>query len=324
MPRAFCASHLPRRRGFTLIELMVVASVIVCLLVVTVPALKSMINSGQQAQAANVIRSMLLVVRDYALTNSVVTGVRFQDDGRIVPIYARNAGQHDTANYRTSGGGALPGQAGNPFQMYTIPGMAPGMMPGAYRVIALDYTYNAYNASSANVGMAGWMLGTGQSAPYGQGTAGANWFVGQQWCLSSVILFSSRGKCIQAQVQFPANWAPTTAGSYGKWLAPTTYSYQGATSADCIAHTYTMSDWGVEMTGPSVSTDFRIYDYGAAQVYLSQASQNPTPSGSYTFYAPNESLTEAYRLIEQTGSDFIIDSNTGRMIRKGADLAVEQ
>ena len=61
-------------KGFTLVELMVVAAIIVALLVVTLPALKSMINSGQQAQSANILRSMLLVVRDYALTNSVPAG----------------------------------------------------------------------------------------------------------------------------------------------------------------------------------------------------------------------------------------------------------
>ena len=295
-----------QRSGFTLIELMVVASVIVCLLVVTVPALKSMINSGQQAQAANVIRSMLLVVRDYALTNNVPAGVRFQDDGRIVPIYATNAGQHDTANYRTSGGSALPGQVGNPFQMHTIPGMAPGTMPGSYRVTPLDYTYSGYNNLGLLATQANWVTTM-------------NWFLGQQWFLSSVILFSSRGKCIQAQVQFPSTWAPTTTGSYGKWLSPgTTYSYQGYT-----AGSYTMN-------GPSVSTDFRIFDYGAVQNYLSQSSQgppttiNPQYGSPFISYPPNESLMEAYRLIEQTGSDFVVDSNTGRLVRKGGDLASEQ
>ena len=274
---------MKRRRqhnGFTLIELMVVASVIVCLLVVTVPALKSMINSGQQAQAANIIRSMLLVVRDYALTNNVPAGVRFQNDGRIVPIYAKNSGQHDAANYRTSGGGgALPGQAVNPFQMYAIPGMAPGMMPGSYRVIALDYAYT------------------------GGGTSNADFFTGQQWFLTAVILFSPRGSTLQAKAQFPTGWAPASTGSsgtpYDRWLATTTtYAFQGYTST---------------MTGPSVTTGFRIYDYGAAQAYLSQAA-----------WPPNEAVTEAYRAIEQTGSDFIVTSSTGRMIRQGGDLADEQ
>jgi prepilin-type N-terminal cleavage/methylation domain-containing protein len=301
-----------RRAGFTLVELMVVAAVIVCLLVVTVPALRSMVNSGQQAQALNVIRANLLMVRDFALTHSVPAGVRFQDDGRIVPIYATNAGLHDAANYRTANNGqTLPGQAGNPFQMATIPAMAPAMMPGAYRVVPLDYTYSAYNSSAPGVGIAGWMVSP-------------DWFTGQQWYLTSVILFSSRGKAIQAQVQFPSGWAPANTGSYAKWLSPTTYAYQGGAGAGCDAHTHDITGGILPMTGPSVATDFRIYDAGSVANYMTQAAQPATPNNGYTWYPPNEQLTEAYRLMEETGSDFIVDSNTGRMIRKGADLAVEQ
>jgi hypothetical protein len=285
-----------------------------------------MINSGQQAQSANVIRSILLVVRDYALTRGVPAGVRFQDDGRIVPVYATNAGKHDVSNYRTSAGGALPGQGpvydnngnitqpGNPFQMHAIEGMAPGVMPGLYRVVPLDYTYSAYNSSSPGVGIAGWMISP-------------NWFTGPQWYLTSAIMFSSRGKVIQAQLQFPSGWAPSSGDattSYSKWMAPTTYSYQGGTGAPCTAHTASMTGYGTQMNGPSVSTDFRIYDYGVVQPYMAQATQLPSPNNGYTYYPPNEQLTEAYRLIEETGSDFILDSNTGRLIRKGADLAVEQ
>jgi prepilin-type N-terminal cleavage/methylation domain-containing protein len=292
-------------KGFTLVELMVVAAVIVCLLVVTVPALKSMLNSGQQAQALNIIRANLLVVRDFALTHSVPAGVRFQDDGRIVPIYATNSGLHDPLNYRTYNNGVLPGQQGAPFQMATIPGMAPAMMPGSFRVTPLDYTYQGYNDPGLIGSQSGWVTTV-------------DWFTGQQWFLTSVLLFSSRGKAIQAKVQFPAGWAPATTGSYGKWLSPLTYSYQGYAGG---ANT---------MNGPSVSTDFRVFDYGAAQPYLSQASQGPpysiTPQygNTYLCYPPNPSLTEAYRVIERTGTDFFVDSNSGRMIRKGGDVSTEQ
>jgi hypothetical protein len=253
-----------------------------------------MINSGQQAQAVNILRSTLLVVRDYALTRGVPAGVRFQDDGRVVPIYATNAGQHDATNYRTSGGGnQLPGQPANPFQMHAIPGMAPSMMPGMYRVTCLDYTYQGYGSNE--IQQTSWWI-----TP--------NWFTGQEWFLTSVLLFSSRGRAIQARVQFPQGWAPASTGSsntsYDRWLSTTTtYYYQGDL---------------VPSTGPSVSTDFRVYDYGAVQPYMSQAAFTGTGG------TPNEQMIEGWRLMERTGSDFVVDSNTGRLIRKGADLAVEQ
>jgi prepilin-type N-terminal cleavage/methylation domain-containing protein len=271
-----------RRGGFTLVELMVVAAVIVCLLVVTVPAFKSMINSGQQAQSLNMIRATLLAVRDYALTRSVPAGVRFQDDGRIVPIYAANAGLHDPGNYRqTTGGGQLPGQAGAPFLMHAIEGMAPAILPGAYRVTALDYTYS----------------GAWQCTP--------NWFQGQQWFLTAAIVFSPRGRAVQAKVQFPVNWAPTMAGAYGHWLNSTWTGLGGSTNNPCV--TYAYQGLNIPMTGPAVSYDFRTFDYGSVQPCLATGH-----------------TSEAYTEIERSGSDFLVDAATGRIIRKGADMASEQ
>lgn len=74
---------MKRRRfeaGFTLIEMLVVVSIIAIMISLTVPAINSMVQSQRQTSAKNLIRSALAQAQAYAVKERKYAGLRFQFD----------------------------------------------------------------------------------------------------------------------------------------------------------------------------------------------------------------------------------------------------
>ncbi len=216
--------------GFTLIELMVVAAIIAALLTVTMPAIKGLMEVSQLAQADNLLRSVLLSSRVYALRNNVVAGVRFQDDGRMVQVYAVNSDhRYNIDNY-----GASP----PPYDMRAVEGVEPEKMPDPWRVSVRDVGKFHYYFT--------WP-GTWQSNSHwleaGAGVDG--------WFVFPVVLFSTRGKVVLGECVFKRSpsWYPTLDGSFGK-VTDIVYRYQGASQADQFT-----------ITAPTTTTQPMLFNY---------------------------------------------------------------
>jgi prepilin-type N-terminal cleavage/methylation domain-containing protein len=68
------------RRGFTLLELLVVMGIMVIMMAVMIPAMKSMLQSNGEAQSVNVIRSYLATARSIAISQHRQAGVVFFEE----------------------------------------------------------------------------------------------------------------------------------------------------------------------------------------------------------------------------------------------------
>jgi prepilin-type N-terminal cleavage/methylation domain-containing protein len=81
-----------RRSAFTLIELIVVISIIVILSAIAVPAIKNLTKSNDTSQAANLVRTMIAQARTIAISQHRVAGVVFFEEtaANSLPV---NAGQ---------------------------------------------------------------------------------------------------------------------------------------------------------------------------------------------------------------------------------------
>ena len=77
-------------------------------------------------------------------------------------------------------------------------------------------------------------------------------------------------------------------------------------------------------TGPSLTTDFRLYDSTEVAGLLKRAREIPSVEDGYSLYDYDENVQAAMNIMVSSGSDFLVDVNTGMMIRKGADLATQQ
>ncbi len=75
------------KRGFTLIEIMVVVAIIALLAVLVVPSLRAMQSANARSQAYNTINAALMAARSYAIMNGVTTAARFQPNGKIFLVY---------------------------------------------------------------------------------------------------------------------------------------------------------------------------------------------------------------------------------------------
>ena len=67
--------------GFTLIEMLVVVSIIAIMISLTVPAINSMVQSHRTTSAKNLVRSSLIQAQAYAAKERKYAGIRFQLDG---------------------------------------------------------------------------------------------------------------------------------------------------------------------------------------------------------------------------------------------------
>jgi len=75
------------KRGFTLVEILVVVAIIILVAVISMPTIRSMQASGARSQAFNTINAALQAARSYAIMNGVNTAARFQPNGKIFLVY---------------------------------------------------------------------------------------------------------------------------------------------------------------------------------------------------------------------------------------------
>ncbi len=251
------ATHRPRGvrthvgPGFTLIELMVVAAIIAVLLTLTVPAMRSLIQTNQRAQAENQMRSVLLSARSYAMKHRVVAGVRFQEDGNMVQVYASNYDEQFTMETHW--------EEGIVYQMRAIDGVAPQKLPDPWRVTTLDIAPMDHDLNPQS-----YWLGTWTSAPEWTDTEHA-------WFVHNLALFDASGRLVLAQAQFPEDWHPNTDEAFGRLTgSDVTWAHQPYRSVP---------------QGPHVTASIRLFDYfafrGAEDLESALLGMSATASDSY-------------------------------------------
>ena len=69
-----------RPAGFTLLELLVVMAIIVLLVALSIPAIKTLTQSNGQAQAVNLVRTMISTARSIAISQHRMAGVVFFEE----------------------------------------------------------------------------------------------------------------------------------------------------------------------------------------------------------------------------------------------------
>jgi prepilin-type N-terminal cleavage/methylation domain-containing protein len=86
------------KRAFTLVEILVVVSILVLVAALTLPGIRAMQASSGHANAMNTINAALQGVRSYAIMNNVKAAARFQPNGKVAFVY-RFTG-NDQAKYQ--------------------------------------------------------------------------------------------------------------------------------------------------------------------------------------------------------------------------------
>jgi len=295
-----------RRVGFTLIELMVVAAIIAALLTVTLPAIKGLLQTSQLAQADNLLRAALYSARTYAVHQSVVAGLRCQDDGHLVQIYARNSNQTYSRDNYTQ----VP-----VYDMKAVEGVEPEKMPDPWRVTVRDVGVCDRLGGSGSMEVT-WLGSTGAGYP-----AAKRWLGGDHpWFVFPVVLFSPQGRVILAECKFHYStnlnlaWYPTMDGSFGEVTDADSNTGNDGPIPSHPQLKYTnqvaMVGWrcngykgggshDVPVESPSVSAALRIFNYKEFEG------------------ATNKSL--ALLGIISSASDCILDVNTGLPVRRRAN-----
>ncbi len=90
---------MKNRRGYTLVEILVVVAVIALMAALTMPAIRAMQAGSARAQAYNTINAALQGVRSYAIMNGVKTAARFQPNGKIFFVYRFEGNANSQAKY---------------------------------------------------------------------------------------------------------------------------------------------------------------------------------------------------------------------------------
>jgi len=300
--------HRRACRGFTLIELMVVAAILMILMVVTIPAISTLVKSNARAQADNTLRAALYSARTYAIHSGVVAGIRCQDDGRIVQIYCRGT---DTDS---SGSRIL--------DMKAVEKRAPDVLPDPYRVTFWDVgAYAEGYVAGASDMQTRWV------GPTASGYCAPPEFLDKEhtWFAFPVVLFNPQGRVIFSECQFDGRsggngWYPTMTGSFRKvvyrddtGLIPN--NYDPATGAgptpshDRLKYTNQVARAGWRCNGykgsgshdipveaPSMTACLRLFDFNAFRAIGD----------------PKEAVT----VIASTSSDIALEIETGMVVRR--------
>ncbi len=301
-----------RKRGFTLVELMVVAALMAVLLVAAVPAVRGLMQSNSMANAENLVRATLITARTYAMKHHVAAGVRFQQDGHMVVVYASN--YDDVIN---------PDDYMNIpiYEMKAAWGIAPAKLPDPWRVTTAGLGYDA-GSLSTNAGHLAEVLNYDPADGYY--AAAPEWTDEEHaWMTFPLVVFSPRGKVILPECTFSGSssdpWYPTLEGAFGKCTTaqtndnpdpghdPLRYTDQGGI-VGWVCNSYKnynphCSHW-VRVEAPTVTSLLRIFDYEQ-------------------FKAANPPSMNAIEAMLATRSDLVIDVNTGQVVRSAAFMEVE-
>jgi len=132
----------PHPRAFTLIELIVVISIIVILLSVMIPTVSTLMRGNNQKQAVNTISAYLASARATALNNKVPAGVIFYED--------------QSNGNATAISLAIQDQSAAPYTLKpfgtTVNGAHIDYLPLGIKVAAIDGTGSTFTVDSANGG----------------------------------------------------------------------------------------------------------------------------------------------------------------------------
>ncbi len=297
-------------RGFTLVELMVVAAIIAVLLITVLPAVRGLLQSSSQAQAENAVRGILTTARVYAMKHRVVAGVRFQGDGHAVVIYARNHEQMDTPDSLS----ITP-----VYDMKAVEGVAPARIPDPWRVTAWDVGECRWTGSSGWMGAAGVWSGTSDNGY----PAAPEWLSREEeWFVYPVVLFSPLGKPLLAECKFSNSWYPTMDGAFGNatdqesnpWPQPAHPQLKFTVQPAVVGWKSRTYYYGLGYKGggshrvpveaPTVTRAPRLFNYEQFRLYdPAEIQTNATVRN------------DAMRVILDTAVDLRIDQNTGMTIR---------
>ena len=91
------------RRGFSLVELLVVLFIIIIVMAIGAPAMKSMLRGNAQSQAVNLIRAQLSAARAIAISQHRQAGVVFFEENSV----ASSSGKKDFAPAANTGQTAM-------------------------------------------------------------------------------------------------------------------------------------------------------------------------------------------------------------------------
>jgi len=324
------------KKGFTLIELMVVVGIIAVLLTVTMPAVKGLMESSQLAQADNQLRAILYSARAYAISQRVVSGVRFQEDGHMVPIYSRppiNTGiaTYSLQNYRSF----------QPYDMAAVAGIEPERMTDPWRVTVSDVGNTNYVGSNSGTMWRTWLpayncVGDGYSGNNPTGFKPDPRWMNEEdaWFVTPVVLFSPAGRVMLAECMFSGNsnnpWnAAVNLNTPNNAFIKAVYCDKNGIlipnntpipSHNYIKYTYqnNVAGWvcndykgrmshDIPVESPTVTTKPRIFNYKEFRARLGPF--NSATSGT------NGTMNLALEVIVATASDCTLDVNTGLPIR---------
>jgi prepilin-type N-terminal cleavage/methylation domain-containing protein len=152
----------PRGRpaAFTLIEVLVVISIVVILLAVSVPTIRALTKGNSQKQAVNLMTTMLANARATAISTRKTTGI---------VIYEYPAVANKTSNEATSFIQPITQSKYNGVTkvryFVRVPGSGAQRLPSGIQVATLDVGQNAFRTQSANAdGQNGGQFGASSRA----------------------------------------------------------------------------------------------------------------------------------------------------------------
>ncbi|MCK4648142.1 prepilin-type N-terminal cleavage/methylation domain-containing protein [bacterium] len=88
----FSLSHFHTRKGFTLIELVIVIALVGVLAAIFSPKLLHLIDSHRADAAAEQIVSHLRLAQEYTISQHITHGVNFDKDNEAYSVYSKTAG----------------------------------------------------------------------------------------------------------------------------------------------------------------------------------------------------------------------------------------
>jgi prepilin-type N-terminal cleavage/methylation domain-containing protein len=303
---AVCTPPARTRRAFTLIEMMIVVAVMTVLLAVTMPAIKGIMQTSQLVQADNMLRATLMSGRSYAIQHQVIAGVRFQEDGHMVVVYARN--MNDTYNRENY---MVPPV----YDMKSVDGMEPQKLPDPWRVTFRDVG-DCYNPTNGSGGMLVSWIG-----PTEYGYLAAPQWLDQDnaWFVFPLVLFSPAGRVIFSQCRFSGDpsrpWYPTLEGAFGQVVDTVAnnnpipgqpylkYTNQGVLVGWRCNSYKGGGSHNIPVEAPSLSSALRLFNYKEFRAVQATGNNKAALLG-----------------IAATGSDCLLDVSTGMIVRERANM----